>query len=69
LRSVLHRGHDGAVDDADDTATVIITGVAQRRRLGKQFQTEADQPVRTELQQHAGQDHRTGGRRFGVGVG
>ena len=68
LEVLLHRGDDGAVGDPDDGER------EQQRpgpvgRLGEEVDAEPEQAVRAELQHHAGQDHRAGGRGLRVGVG
>ena len=67
LQVALHGGHHGAVHDAhnaegqEDRSEVM-------RRLGEQVQTEPQEPVGAQLEQHPGQDHRSGGRGLGVGI-
>ena len=64
----LHHGHQGAVDDADHRQDADRRGEG-RHALGEQRHGEAQHAVGAHLQQHAGQDHRAGGRRLDVGVG
>ena len=64
----LHRRHDRPVGDADDGEREQ-QGPGPLGGLGEQVQPEAQQPVGAELEHHAGEDHRAGGGRLGVGVG
>ncbi len=68
LDVLLHRGHHGAVEDADD-AEGDEHGGEEVRRVGEQVEPEAHEAVRAQLEHHAGQDHRAGGGGLGVGVG
>ena len=63
----LHHRHQRAVDDADDGEE----GDDRRHRercLRKERKREAQQAIRAHLEQHAGKDHRPGGRCLDVGV-
>ena len=68
LEVLLHRGDDRAVDDADDAEREEQRREVDRR-LGEQVEAEAQEAVGAELQHDAGEDHRAGRRRLGVGVG
>ena len=68
LEVLLHDRDDGAVDDADRGQGEQGRGQVDGAP-GKHEEAEAQQPVGAELEEDAGQDHRPGGRRLGVGVG
>ena len=51
------------------TASVRNNGAKYDRRLREELEREAQEAVRTHLQDHAGQHDRTRGRRLGVHVG
>ena len=64
----LHHRDQRAVDDADDRED----GEIRREERGgerKERKRESHAAVRAHLQQHAGQNHRAGGRRLDVRVG
>ena len=68
LQVALHRGDDGAVEDADH-AEGHHRGREPHRGLGEEVEAEANEPVGAELQHDAGQDHGARGGGLGVGVG
>ena len=51
------------------TARVSSSGARSTAASGNRNSAEAQEAVGAELEQDAGQDHRAGGRRLGVGVG
>ena len=67
LDVALHHGHQRTVDDGDDAQQRQGLGIVHGR-IGKHGDGEADEAIAAELQQHAGQDHRTRRGRLDVGV-
>ncbi|MCG3118110.1 MAG: hypothetical protein ALAOOOJD_00244 [bacterium] len=63
----LHHRNPGAVNNADNGQNGDERG-EEHRGIGKQWQAETQKTVCSHFQEHAGQNHRTGGRRFDMRI-